>query len=404
MERAGVFHFITDHSVSEAPAPQLHKDSLPKNEKSGSPGPGDVKHYHRIKLTAGLVHSALAFLLTIAVVATGLTNLVEEAIRGIVSNDYLVLLGFAGILGLGESLLSLPLRFYVGFRLEHRYRLSNQSFGAWIWERIKGLLVGLPLMSGVLLVLFFCLRSFGAWWWLPVGVVLFFFSVLLARIAPILIFPLFYTFKPLEDGPLKDRITVLCKQAGVRIKGIFVFNMSKTTKKANAAFTGIGKSKRIILGDTLVANFTDDEIESVFAHELGHYTLNHIWKMIAIGTFSTFAGLYLTAIVFDASLSWFGFPARETIAALPLLGLWLSVYSLITAPLNNMISRANERAADSYAVRAAGNKEAFVGALRKLGTINMADFTPHPLIEFLFYSHPSLGKRIAAVETLPVES
>ncbi|MBI3579596.1 MAG: M48 family metalloprotease, partial [Ignavibacteriales bacterium] len=198
----------------------------------------------------------------------------------------------------------------------------------------------------------------------------------------------------------KNKILALCKKVGMSVQGVFVFDMSKNTKKANAAFTGVGKSKRIILGDTLVANFTDDEIETIFAHELGHYKLKHIWVMMIVGTVSSFLGLYLTAVLYQTSLSWFGFSSIEQIAALPLLGLWLGLYSLITSPLSNMLSRAHERAADRFAIRTSNNKQAFMNALRKLAVVNLADTAPHPLIEFLFHSHPSIEKRIRAVEQL----
>ncbi|HLF20171.1 MAG TPA: M48 family metalloprotease, partial [Bacteroidota bacterium] len=197
---------------------------------------------------------------------------------------------------------------------------------------------------------------------------------------------------------LKTRIMRLCEKVGVSVEGILVFDMSKNTKKANAAFTGIGKSKRIILGDTLVANFTDDEIESVFAHELGHYKLRHVWMMIAVGTVSSFLGLFLTASLYAMSLAWFGFTAVDQLAALPLLAIGLGIYSLVTSPLSNMLSRAHERAADEYALRTTGNKESFINAMQKLAKLNLADTAPHPLIEFLFYSHPSIEKRIQAAQ------
>ncbi|MEX2115665.1 MAG: M48 family metallopeptidase [Bacteroidota bacterium] len=398
MERAGFTHWLTDQAVPEATTTrQLQEKSLPLNAQR-TPDHQEIKRYQRTKLLSGLIHSAIAFVFTILIVGVGLTAAVENWVRSFTGNDYLVLLVFAGVLGVAESILTLPLRWYTGFFLEHKHRLSNQSLSAWFWERTKGLLVGLPLISIVLVTLFFCLREYGSWWWVPVGGMLFFFSVLLARIAPVFIFPLFYKFQPLEEGPLKERIANLCKQVGVAVKGIFVFNLSKTTKKANAAFTGLGSSKRIILGDTLVANFTDEEIETIFAHELGHYTLNHVWKLILVGTTSTFLGLFVTATLYEMSLGWFGFGSRETIAALPLLGLWLSVYSIVTSPLNNMLSRSFENQADAYAVRTSGNKRAFANALQKLGAVNMADKSPHPVIEFLFYSHPSLEKRIRAVE------
>jgi STE24 endopeptidase len=228
--------------------------------------------------------------------------------------------------------------------------------------------------------------------------VLFVVSVVLARLAPTFIFPLFYKFKPLEDGEMKRRILALCERAGMAVEGVFVFNMSKNTKKANAAFTGIGKSKRVILGDTLVANFTDEEIETIFAHELGHFKLRHIWMMMIVGTVSTFLGLFLTAQLYHTSLAWFGFSSIDQLAALPLLSLWLGLYSLVTTPISNAISRAHERQADRYAVELTSNAQAFTNALLKLAKINLADPSPHPVVEFMFHSHPSIEKRVSFVQ------
>jgi STE24 endopeptidase len=359
-----------------------------------------AKRYARIRIARGIAGTLLFFALTILLVATNATMTLEELARTLVENDYLALLLFAAGLGLVEMVLTFPLKLYSGFYLEHKYNLSNQRFWAWIWEGTKGMLIGVFLGTPILLVLYYCLRSMGDLWWLPVGAILFLFSLVLARVAPVLILPLFYRFKPLEDGELRNHILGLCHKVGVSVQGVFVFDMSKNTKKANAAFTGIGRSKRIILGDTLVANFTNEEIGTIFAHELGHYTLKHIWVMFAVGTISTFLGLYLTAWVYRASLSWFGFSSVDQLAALPLLGLWLGIYSLITGPLSNMLSRSHERAADRFAMTASGSRQAFVNALRKLATINIADSAPHPVIEFLFHSHPSIEKRIEAVEQM----
>lgn len=396
MQRDGSVLRITDQSAPEAPPLRSQLQEVPRPNAAHQ----DVKRYQRLKLLAGLAQSLLVFVVTFALVASGLTSTLEEAIQSRTGNEYAVLLIFALILGVVESILSFPLRYYSGFQLEHRYGLSNQTFAAWLWRRAKGSLVGLPLVIFLLAAFYFCLDVFGQIWWIPVGAVMFVVSVLLARVAPILIFPLFYKFRPLEEGPLRERLLALCASAGVAVRGLFVFNMSKTTKKANAAFTGIGRAKRIILGDTLVANFTDEEIETIFAHELGHQTMNHLWKMMALGTVTTFFGLFLAAQLYDVSLAWFGFGSRLTIAALPLLGLWLGLISLVTTPLTNIVSRAHERRADAYAVKLTQNKNAFLNALNKLGRMNMADHAPHPAVEFLFYSHPSLDKRIQAVEAL----
>jgi STE24 endopeptidase len=225
-----------------------------------------------------------------------------------------------------------------------------------------------------------------------------FVSILLARIAPVLFMPLFYRFDPLPDGPLKERIAKLCAAAGLKFEGIFTFNLSKNTKKANAGFTGIGKSRRIILGDTLVQDFSEEEIETVFAHELGHYKHRHITIGIVNGILSTFVGLYLTSRLYAWSVAAFAFDSITSLEALPLLAIWLGLFGLVTSPISNMISRRHERQADAYAVAVTKNGPAFAAALRRLADTNLADPEPHPLVEFLFYRHPSISKRIQLLE------
>lgn len=383
---------VSHPSASESPS------ASPSDSQHDSQRQTRAKEYARIKISLGIAGTVLFFAAILAVLLFGVSSWLERIAYQVSSNPYVALLAFAASLGLGEIILGLPLSYYSGYHLEHKFKLSNQTFGKWAWERGKALLVGIPLTVPLLLAFYYCLRNFGELWWLPVGTVMFLFSVVLARIAPVLIFPLFYKFKPVEEANVKSRILQLCEKAGVHVEGIFVFDMSKNTKKANAAFTGIGKSKRIILGDTLVANFTDEEIESIFAHELGHYKLRHIWTMIAVSTISAFLGLYLTALLYSVSMTWFGFTAPDQLAALPLLTVWLGVYSFLTSPISNMISRAHENAADLYALRTTGNKEPFINAMRKLAKINLADTEPHPLIEFLFHSHPSIEKRIQAAQ------
>ena len=263
---------------------------------------------------------------------------------------------------------------------------------------MKGLALGAPLAAGVFCILFFCLGNFGAAWWLPVGIALTLISVVLVRVAPVLIMPVFYRFTPLVDGTLKEKIVRLCESAGVHVEGVFSFDLSKNTRKANAAFTGIGRSRRIILGDTLVNSFSEDEIETVFAHELGHYRFGHIRTGILTGTASTFAGLYIASRLYGWSAAALHFSSTTDLGALPLLAIWLSLFGLLTSPVGNMISRHHERQADAYAVRTTGKRDAFVAALRKLADMNLADPEPHPLVEFMFYSHPPIAKRIRALE------
>ena len=356
--------------------------------------------YSRTKMWLEIVGTALFFALTLVFVVSGLSKDLEEYVRRFVSNDYLALLSFVLIVGIVETVLTSPLSYYSGFYLEHKYHLSNQSLFAWIREGLKGMIVSVPLALPILLFFFYCLKNFGMLWWLPVSAALFLVTVILARLAPVLIFPLFYKFEPLNEGSMKEKILTLCARVGVHVAGIFTFNLSKNTKKANAAFTGIGKSKRIILGDTLVQNFTDDEVETVFAHELGHYKMKHVWMMMLIGTLNSFLGLYFTAQLYAVSLSWLGFAAPDQIGALPLLTLWLGVYSLVSSPISNHVSRINEYSADRYAIQITSNKDAFINALRKLARINLAETSPPAIVEFLFHSHPSIEKRVRAIESL----
>lgn len=362
--------------------------------------PDKAKAYNRIKLSTGIASAVLSFVVLLWLVVNGTTKTLGEAAQQWTSNPYLALLLFAFVVGLIQSVVTLPLGFYSGYYVEHKFHLSNQTIWRWAWERLKGLLVSLPIVMGILLLLYYCLSAFGGLWWLPVSIGITFVSVLLARIAPVVILPLFYKLTPLENESLNERILSLCTSAGVRIDGIFSFNLSKNTKKANAAFTGIGKAKRIIMGDTLLKEFNEDEIETVFAHELGHYTYHHMRAGIVVSTVSTFVGLLVTSVLYGWSLHLFGFTSITELGALPLLALWLSLFGLVTSPLGNILSRHHERQADEYAVRKTGKKESFVSALRKLASMNLADPEPHPLVEFLFYSHPSIGKRIGLVEAL----
>lgn len=362
---------------------------------------GDAKSYNRIKLTLSIASSALSLALIVVFVATGFTRSLAAWSTAVAGPGYWALLLFAVSLGAIQSVLTLPIGWYSSFVIEHRFGLSNQSFGRWAWEHTKGLMVAAPLMVGVLWIFSFCLRTWGPWWWLPLGGAVTLISVVLARLAPVLIMPIFYRFTPINEGTLKERIVRLCAEAGVRIEGIFSFDLSKNTKKANAAFTGIGRAKRIILGDTLVREFSEEEIEAVFAHELGHYRYGHIRKAIAAGTVSTFAGLFAASQLYSWSVAEFGFTGLADLGALPLIAIWLTLFGLVTSPMGNMLSRRHERQADAYAVEATGKREAFISALRKLGTMNLADPSPHPLVEFFFYSHPPIAKRIRAVASGP---
>ncbi len=240
------------------------------------------KKYNNTKLAIGIGKAVISFILLCLFIVLGYSNLLQNYIQTFSQNQYLVFLIFIFTLGIFSSILFMPVNIYTGFYLEHKYNLSNQTFFKYFLENVKSMLVGLVIGIPILLLFFFVINQFGDLWWLVFAFAMFLISVVLSQIFPIIILPIFYKVIPLDDEELKTKISNLAKGAGIKVENVFSFDMSKNTKKANAAFTGLGKTKRIILGDTLLRDYSNDEIETVIAHELGHFKHKHIIKNIVI--------------------------------------------------------------------------------------------------------------------------
>ena len=358
----------------------------------------NAKKYNNIKLAIGIGESIVSFVLILLFVWLGYSLILEQYLSQFTSNSYILFILFVAVVGLTGSVISFPVSYYSGFYLEHKYNLSNQTFLKWMWENFKGTLVSLAIGIPILLIFYYVLNTFDSLWCLPFAVIMFFISVILSQIFPILIFPIFYKITPIDNQDLKNRIEKLSGSAGIKVENVYKFNMSKNTKKANAAFTGLGKTKRIILGDTLLDNFNHDEIETVIAHELGHFKKKHIIKNILIGTAASFLTLFVIASLYENSLSWFSFTGISQVAAIPLLVLWSMLIGIIQTPLGNILSRKFEYEADEYAVRETNKPAVFVETLNKLNEQNLGDKEPHPFVEWFFYSHPSIKNRINAIK------
>ena len=358
----------------------------------------DSKKYNNTKLAIGIGKTTISFVLLFLFIAFGYSNWLQNYIQTFVQNKYLVFLIFVFTLGIFSSVLFMPINIYTGFYLEHKYKLSNQTFFKYFTENVKSMLVGLAIGVPILVLFFFVLNQFGDLWWLVFAALMFFISVILSQIFPIIILPIFYKVVPLNDEELKTRIKNLAKDAGIKVENVFSFDMSKNTKKANAAFTGLGKTKRIILGDTLLNNYSTDEIETVIAHELGHYKHKHILKNILFGTISSFLTFFIISILYKNTLSWFDFTSITQIAALPLLSLWAMLIGLIQSPIGNILSRKYEYEADRYAIESTHKPNSFISTLNKLTDQNLGDREPHPFVEWFFYSHPSIINRINAIK------
>lgn len=364
----------------------------------------NAKKYNNMKLRISIAKGLISFIAILAFVYLGFSKELEGYLTSITENQYLLLLLFLFVIGIVSSVVSFPVKYYVEFYLEHKYELSNQTVWQWLWEDFKGLLVGLVIGVPILLLFYWVMLTFGSLWWLVFSIAMFFISVVLAQIVPIIILPIFYKITPIENEEIKKRVLALAKDVKMKVENVFQFDMSKNTKKANAAFTGLGKTKRIILGDTLLDSYTEDEIETVLAHEFGHYKHKHIIKNLFIGTISSFLTFFLIAKLYELSLSWFGFLTITEISALPILSVWAMLIGLLTTPIGNIISRKFEYEADEYAIKITGKAEAFINTLEKLTDQNLGDKDPHPFVEWFFYSHPSVAKRKKRIIEFNVDS
>jgi STE24 endopeptidase len=350
------------------------------------------KKYNRIKLRLTIFNLFLDLSLWLALLfflADPVANIAYHSAAHPLVQFYV----FAALIGLGLGFIHFPISFYSGYILEHQFSLSNQTFFRWLGEQLKGLLVSLILGTIVSTVFFLLLWKYPNGWWFMAWLFILIFSILLSRLAPLLLFPIFYKFKPLENENLKERIQKFADKWNLHISGVYQFDLSKNTRKANAAFAGLGKSRRIILGDTLLENFSEDEIETVFAHEVGHYHHRHLLKGILINSLISLIGLFVVFQIYQLYLENYQYTSHQ-LEALPFLGLLLMIYGLLTGPIGNLISRRFEYQADRFAVSSTGNHQFFIDSLKKLSRLNLADESPHPLVEFLFYSHPSINHRV----------
>src|ERR1700730_10365097 len=296
------------------------------------------------------------------------------------------------------KLLGLGLDFY-GFRLEHRFQLSNQKPRAWVRDEVKGFLLELMLASVVAESLYFIIRQFPQHWWVLAWAAFLAFVVLMAHLAPVVLLPIFYKFEPLQDEELKSRLVRLGERSGTRVRGVYKWNLSEKSKKANAALTGLGSTRRIILADTLLDHYSPDEIEAVLAHELGHHVHRHILKSIVVQAGITLLGFWAANWVLHYAVErTHMFETVSDFANLPLLILVSTLLSFLLLPALNAYSRYNERQADRYAFQSIRSVGPFISSMNKLADQNLAERSPSRWVEWFFQSHPAISRRVTAAE------
>ena len=360
-----------------------------------------VRNYHRTGRILSVTGYVVDLALLLILLFSGLTIALRNVGMNYSTRPSLALLIYLGLFGIISQVVSLPQDFLSGYWLEHRYGLSNLTLAGWMKDQLKGLAVGGTLGVLAMEFLYAGIRHWPEHWWIVCAIVFIGFVVLLANLAPVIIMPIFFKFKPLDNAPLTERLLELSRRAGTRVKGVFEWKLSEKSKKANAALTGLGNTRRIILSDTLLEQFQDEEVEAVLAHELGHHVHHHIFQMIALQGAAIVLGFYLIHRTLDWLGPRFGFQGAADFANLPLLALVTTFLSLILLPAVNSYSRAMERQADTYALRAIPSRAPFISSMEKLAELNLAERQPHRWIEFIFHSHPSIQKRIDYAQKFP---
>ena len=356
--------------------------------------------YHRLRRRAAILSACLGAIFLLVLFIAGWSASLRAAAAELSGGSFVgTVLLYVLVLAILHDVVQLPLAFYEGVTLERRYELSTESTTRWWKDHLKGWGIGTAFALIAAVAVWALISWSPAYWWLWAALTFSLVVVALAQLAPVLLLPLFYDVKPLDRATLAARLAALADRAGAPVLGTFEWRLSDRTKKANAALAGIGRTRRILLSDTLLADYSDDEIEVILAHELAHHVHHDIWRAIAFESLLIALGFYLADAVLTTWSGAFGVMGKDDVAALPLLLLTMGAVSLVLMPLRNALSRSHERRADRYALTMTRNLDAFVTAMKRLAAQNLAEEEPSPLVEALFHSHPSISARISAARS-----
>ncbi len=329
---------------------------------------------------------------------TGFSARIRSWVFGITSKRILRYMIYLFLFMIVLFIIRLPFSYYRGFVIEHQYGFSNQNFGGWFYDRLLSYAVDYVIMLIVVMIIYTLLEKTKRWWLYLAGAALP-FMIFIMIVYPTVIDPLFNKFVPVPDGQLRTAMTELADKAGIHNPDIYRVNTSKRSNKVNAYFVGVFGTKRIVLYDNMIDNFTLDEMRFVVGHEMGHYVKNHIWY----GIFGFVLIVLVGGFIADKTMPGFikrfrkqlGFEKASDIASYPMLLLFIAVFTFFAQPAWNAVSRQMEYSCDRYGMELSGVDGAVAqSAFEKLSAFNLSDPNPSPIIEFWFYDHPSLNKRI----------
>ena len=353
-----------------------------------------AKKYSSLKYTLAILDIAYILALLLIFTGFGISKILAQRLLNLTPNYYIIVPLYLLMISVFYYVFSFPLNFYSSYILEHKFCLSEQKIEDWLKDQIKAGTIYYIISIILIASFYYILKHFVYTWWWVISIAWIFFSLILARIAPVVIIPLFFKYKKLSNNNLRERIMNLANKMRVKILDVFEIDFSKKTLKANAAFVGIGNTRRVILADTLKDKYSDDEIEVILAHEFAHYKLKHLLKLILINSLATILAFYFIFKTSDHVLSLFGLSSLSDIAALPVVIMYLVVFGIVMQPFQNYISRHLEKNADKMALSVTGLKGAFASMMEKLSNQNLADRNPRPLIKFFFFDHPPVDERI----------
>ncbi|MFA4989663.1 MAG: M48 family metallopeptidase [Candidatus Omnitrophota bacterium] len=361
--------------------------------------PDRAKQYSNLKYTleiAGIIYTLIIIVLFLK------SGLSEELVLALnkTALTFLVLPLYLLIVSLGYYLLAFPLNLYQSYILEHKFSLTTQPLADWFKDQLKSGGISYLIILMLVSAFYFILKYNPHTWWLAISIFWIFFSIVLAKLLPVVIIPLFFKYKKLSNEALRERIMRLAEKMKVKVLDCFEIDFSKKTLKGNAAFVGIGNTRRVILADTLKDKYNYDEIEVILAHEFAHYQLKHLLKLVLVNSIVTLAVFYLIFRTNAHILNLFGVSSLSDLAGLPVVLMYFIVFGIVTQPLEAFISRSFERSADSVALETTGLKDAFISTMDKLASQNLADRNPHPIIKFFFFDHPPIDERIRMAKSL----
>ena len=353
-----------------------------------------AKEYQKKKIIFKLVGSAVFLTYFLILIFSDLSLIIKGKILQFTNSEWQVIAIYIFFVLTAYDLISLPLEFYTSHTFEHKYHFCTQTVVNWFKDHLKSYILNMGFAILIVEGIYWAIRAFPTIWYLIVSVFAIMLIIILGHLSPILLTPLFFKLKKIEeDNELAQRLLRMCKKVNTKVKGVYEINFSSKTTKANAYLTGLGNTRRIVIADNLLENFTVDEAEVVFAHELGHHIHRDILKLILWSGLMCLGGFYFVSIILEKVSLYLRYGISD-IANFPILALSMSILLFLFGLPFNFYSRKREKAADYFALKITKKADAFTTSMAKFTNRDLADAYPHPLIEFLFYHHPSIGKRI----------